>query len=147
MKERNQSMRVDILGRGIIPGLGSNAPVYNKDMSEREIERVLKYASLRVYLAGTRVAVIRRNLHELIMLDNSPKKTSPQTKKKSIPEKVETVEAETIVQETPIEVEETTEEATETEQPMTEETADASKTEEAPATTQNNNSKKKKNRK
>lgn len=139
-------MRVDILGRGIIPGLGSNAPVYNKDMSEREIERVLKYASLRVYLAGTRVAVIRRNLHELIMLDNSPKKTSPQAKKKNIPEKVETVEAETVVQETPIEVEETTEEDA-TEELMTEETADASKTEEAPATTQNNNSKKKKNRK
>lgn len=139
-------MRVDILGRGIIPGLGSNAPVYNKDMSEREIERVLKYASLRVYLAGTRVAVIRRNLHELIMLDNSPKKTSTQAKEKNIPEKVETVEAETIVQETPIEVEETAEEAV-TEELMTEETADASKTEEAPATTQNNNSKKKKNRK
>ena len=105
-------MRVDIVGRGIIPGLGSNAPVYDKDMSELEIERVLKFASLKVYLAGTSVAVIRRNLHELIMLDNSPKKTSTAAPVKKTAKTVTPVEATTYVQETAEATVETTEETT-----------------------------------
>lgn len=105
-------MRVDIVGRGIIPGLGSNAPVYDKDMSELEIERVLKFASLKVYLAGTSVAVIRRNLHELIMLDNSPKKTSINAPVKKTAKTVTPVEATTYVQETAEATVETTEETT-----------------------------------
>lgn len=105
-------MRVDIVGRGIIPGLGSNAPVYNKDMSELEIGRVLKFASLKVYLAGTSVAVIRRNLHELIMLDNSPKKASTAAPVKKTAKTVTPVEAATYVQETAEATVETTEETT-----------------------------------
>ena len=105
-------MRVDIVGRGIIPGLGSNAPVYDKDMSELEIERVLKFASLKVYLAGTSVAVIRRNLHELIMLDNSPKKTSTAAPVKKTAKTVTPVEAATYVHETAEATVETTEETT-----------------------------------
>ena len=105
-------MRVDIVGRGIIPGLGSNAPVYDKDMSELEIERVLKFASLKVYLAGTSVAVIRRNLHELIMLDNSPKKTSIAAPVKKTAKTATLVDAATYVQETAEATVETTEETT-----------------------------------
>lgn len=105
-------MRVDIVGRGIIPGLGSNAPVYNKDMSELEIERVLKFASLKVYLAGTSVAVIRRNLHELIILDNSPKKASKDTPAKKTAKAATVTETAADVQEAPEATVEATEEET-----------------------------------
>ena len=105
-------MRVDIVGRGIIPGLGSNAPVYDKDMSELEIERVLKFASLKVYLAGTSVAVIRRNLHELIMLDNSPKKASKDTPAKKTAKAVTVTETAADVQEASEATVEATEEET-----------------------------------
>ena len=144
-------MRVDIVGRGIIPGLGSNAPVYDKDMSELEIERVLKFASLKVYLAGTSVAVIRRNLHELIMLDNSPKKTSTAAPVKKTAKTVTPVEATTYVQETAGATGETTEETTIPDEMPEEEitTADATVEEVEEETTpvqQQSKSSKKKNR-
>lgn len=145
-------MRVDIVGRGIIPGLGSNAPVYDKDMSELEIERVLKFASLKVYLAGTSVAVIRRNLHELIMLDNSPKKTSTAAPVKKTAKTVTPVEATTYVQETAEATVETTEETTiPDEMPVPEEEITTAETtvEEVEETTpvqQQSKSSKKKNR-
>ena len=143
-------MRVDIVGRGIIPGLGSNAPVYDKDMSELEIERVLKFASLKVYLAGTSVAVIRRNLHELIMLDNSPKKTSTNASVKKTAKTVTPVEATTYVQKTAEATVETTEETTIPDEMPEEEITTAETTvEEVEETTpvqQQSKSSKKKNR-
>ena len=143
-------MRVDIVGRGIIPGLGSNAPVYDKDMSELEIERVLKFASLKVYLTGTSVAVIRRNLHELIMLDNSPKKTSTAAPVKKTAKTVTPVEATTYVQETAEATVETTEETTIPDEMPEEEITTAETTvEEVEETTpvqQQSKSSKKKNR-
>ena len=141
-------MRVDILGRGIIPGLGSNAPVYDKDMSELEIERVLKFASLKVYLAGTSVAVIRRNLHELIMLDNSPKKTSTAAPVKKTTKTVTPVEATTYVQETAEATVETTEETTIPDEMPEEEitTAETTVEEETTPVQQQSKSSKKKNR-
>ena len=141
-------MRVDIVGRGIIPGLGSNAPVYDKDMSELEIERVLKFASLKVYLAGTSVAVIRRNLHELIMLDNSPKKTSTAAPVKKTAKTVTPVEATTYVQETAEATVETTEETTIPDEIPEEEitTAETTVEEETTPVQQQSKSSKKKNR-
>lgn len=68
-------MKVDILGRGVVPGLGVLAPVYCKDLTETELERILKQSALKVYLAGTKVAVIKRNLHQLIMQDGGSKPT------------------------------------------------------------------------
>lgn len=145
-------MRVDIVGRGIIPGLGSNAPVYNKDMSELEIGRVLKFASLKVYLAGTSVAVIRRNLHELIILDNSPKKASKDTPVKKTAKAATVTETAADVQEAPAATVEATEEETiqeETTVTSADETTSVEETETtAEATTfqQQSKSSKKKNR-
>ena len=144
-------MRVDIVGRGIIPGLGSNAPVYDKDMSELEIKRVLKFASLKVYLTGTSVAVIRRNLHELIMLDNSPKKTSTAAPVKKTAKTATPVEATTYVQETAEATVETTEETTIPEEMPEEEITTAETTveeveEETTPVQQQSKSSKKKNR-
>ena len=144
-------MRVDIVGRGIIPGLGSNAPVYDKDMSELEIKRVLKFASLKVYLTGTSVAVIRRNLHELIMLDNSPKKTSTAAPVKKTAKTATPVEATTYVQETAEATVETTEETTIPEEMPEEEITTAETTveeveEETTSVQQQSKSSKKKNR-
>lgn len=146
-------MRVDIVGRGIIPGLGSNAPVYNKDMSELEIERVLKFASLKVYLAGTSVAVIRRNLHELIILDNSPKKASKDTPAKKTAKAATVTETAADVQEAPEATVEAAEEETiqeETTVTSADETTSVEETETtaAEATTfqQQSKSSKKKNR-
>lgn len=145
-------MRVDIVGRGIIPGLGSNAPVYNKDMSELEIERVLKFASLKVYLAGTSVAVIRRNLHELIILDNSPKKASKDTPAKKTAKAATVTETAADVQEAPEATVEATEEETiqeETTVTSADETTSVEETdttEEATTFQQQSKSSKKKNR-
>lgn len=92
-------MKVDILGRGIIPGLGTLAPVYNKDFNEESIKRVLSYAALRVYLTGTNVPVTRKNLHELIVLDqkrNATTNTTPVVETRATAKVEKKKEAETV---------------------------------------------------
>ena len=144
-------MKVDILGRGIIPGLGTLAPVYNKDFNEESIKRILSYAALRVYLTGTSVPVTRKNLHELIVLDqkrNGTTNTTPVVETRTAAKVEKKKEAETApapVVETKVEEPTPAEPVVESE--VAEETPTAEEVkEETSATAQQINNKKKKNK-
>lgn len=140
-------MKVDILGRGIIPGLGVLAPMFDKDLTETELEKILKQSALKIYLAGSKAPVIRRNLHQLIMMGDGKSNVDIPAVKPVKPEEKVTPIAEPVKEE-PAAVEPVAEEA-----PAVEETVEAgveeevTETEEAVATEQPVSSKKKKNRK
>ena len=46
-------MKVNITGRGIIPGLGVIPPIYNKEMSIPAISRLLNFPNFSVFDATT----------------------------------------------------------------------------------------------
>lgn len=140
-------MKVDILGRGIIPGLGVLAPIFNKDLTETELDKILKQSALKIYISGSKVPVIRRNLHQLIMMGDGKSNVDIPAVKPIKPEEKVTPIAEPVKEE-PAAVEPVAEEA-----PAVEETVEAgveeevTETEEAVTTEQPVSSKKKKNRK
>lgn len=92
-------MKVDILGRGVVPGLGVLAPVYGKDLSESAIENILKRSGLKIYLAGTRVAVIKRNLHQLVMQNTVASTPAKAAKVAAVEESKVTPSVETVPEE------------------------------------------------
>lgn len=123
-------MKVDILGRGIIPGLGVLAPIFDKDLTETELDKILKQSALKIYISGSKVPVIRRNLHQLIMMGDGKsnvdisavKPVKPEEKVTPIaePVKEEPAAVEPVVEEAPaveetVEAEVVAEEVTETE--------------------------------
>lgn len=55
-------MKVNITGNGIIPGLGTLAPIYNHDMTEREVQRLLNFNNVYVYKSSTGALITRNNL-------------------------------------------------------------------------------------
>lgn len=141
-------MKVDILGRGIIPGLGVLAPMFDKDLTETELDKILKQSALKIYISGSKVPVIRRNLHQLIMMGDGKSNVDIPAVKPVKPEEKVTPIAEPVKEE-PAAVEPVVEEA-----PAVEETVEAeavaeevTEAEEAVTTEQPVSSKKKKNRK
>ena len=58
-------MKVNISGRGIIPGMGVIPPVYGKDMSEKEVSRLLNFESLRVYDSQTGLLITKKNISKI----------------------------------------------------------------------------------
>ena len=46
-------MKVNISGKGVIPGLNTLAPVYNVDLDKQQILRLLNFRNFRVYGVGT----------------------------------------------------------------------------------------------
>lgn len=61
-------MKVNITGRGIIPGLGTIPPIYGKDLSEVEINRILNFPNLRVYAASSGVIITKNNVKNFFHL-------------------------------------------------------------------------------
>ena len=80
-------MKVDILGRGPIPGLNSIAPSYNADLSLPELEKIVKVGALRPVVAGTNIAIHRRNLDEIFKVYSSTADDTPVVKTEA-PKKV-----------------------------------------------------------
>ena len=54
-------MKVNINGRGIIPGLGVVPPVYNQEMSEKGIARLLNFNNIQVYDSKTGAILTKKN--------------------------------------------------------------------------------------
>lgn len=80
-------MKVDILGRGPIPGLNSIAPSYNADLSLPELEKIVKIGALRPVVAGTNIAIHRRNLNEIFKVYSSAAEDVPAVKTEEAPKK------------------------------------------------------------
>lgn len=67
-------MKVNISGKGIIPGINKIPPVYNYDMSENEIRRLLNFTNIRVYISETGKLVTKRNVSSLFNSTDAIKK-------------------------------------------------------------------------
>lgn len=125
-------MKVNILGRGIIPGVGTIPPQYGLDLPEHKISNILKYASFKVYVTSTGVPVTKKNLVQLIALEAQKNAPTPLTLKvePSAPVKKEEAKVETVV-ETPV-AEEVKEETPVVEETVKEEIKEEAAVEETP---------------
>lgn len=54
-------MKVNVVGRGIIPGLNQVPPVYGVDMAENSIRGLIQYAQFKVYDARTGGLITKRS--------------------------------------------------------------------------------------
>lgn len=154
-------MKVDILGRGAIPGLNSIAPTYNADLSLVELQKIVKIGALRPVVAGTNIAIHRRNLNDIFKVYSASETSSvkpivsKKVEKKPEPVKVEQV-AEPVTEENlepvveaPVEEPKEAVEVAETEEATLEATEeeDVEAVEETAAEEHQNYSSKKKNKK
>lgn len=87
MKVEVIKMNVNILGKGLIPGLKMLAPVRNVDLDQQQIARILKVKSLKVTLVDSPDMITKNNLATMF----APKPVST--------EKVEKVEDKTPAEE------------------------------------------------
>lgn len=104
-------MKVNISGRGIIPGMGVIPPVYGKDMSEKEVSRLLNFESLRVYDSQTGLLITRKNISKIF--SNNVVSTSVETV--TLPHKSDDIIETTVLpytNETPVDVVELVKEET-----------------------------------
>jgi hypothetical protein len=62
MKVEVIKMNVNILGKGLIPGLKMLAPVRNVDLDQQQIARILKVKSLKVTLVDSPDMITKNNL-------------------------------------------------------------------------------------
>ena len=65
-------MKVNITGRGIIPGLGVIPPIYNKEMSISAISRLLNFPNFSVFDAATGIRFTKKNIKNVAMNTQSP---------------------------------------------------------------------------
>lgn len=87
-------MNVNILGKGLIPGLRMLAPIKNVDLDQQQIARILKVKTLKVTLADSPDLITVNNLASLF----APKPVEkPVTKKKKAAAKQKTP-AETLIE-------------------------------------------------
>jgi hypothetical protein len=114
MKVEVIKMNVNILGKGLIPGLKMLAPVRNVDLDQQQIARILKVKTLKVTLADSPDMITKNNLAMMF----APKPAST--------EKVENVEEKTPAEELIEKAEDLGIEVTkeETETPVEEKVAD-----------------------
>jgi hypothetical protein len=82
-------MKIDILGRGRAPQLNLLAPSYGVELSFVELEKAVTTTALKMYVAGTNIAIHRRNYRELYDLYSSSEQTAeaPKEVKKAAPKK------------------------------------------------------------
>jgi uncharacterized membrane-anchored protein len=78
MKVEVIKMNVNILGKGLIPGLKMLAPVRNVDLDQQQIARILKVKTLKVTLADSPDMITKNNLAMMF----APKTVSTEKVKK-----------------------------------------------------------------
>ena len=67
-------MKVNVMGRGLVPGLKALAPVRDVDLSEIQINKILKYRFFQVYQSSTGKQITNKNLKEFFMTKKVEKK-------------------------------------------------------------------------
>lgn len=70
-------MKVNISGRGIIPGLNTIAPAYNKDLGKNQILRILGSNNLRVFKADDACLITKKNIDEIFRANATIKTPAP----------------------------------------------------------------------
>lgn len=127
-------MKVNIAGRGIIPGVGALAPIRDRELDIKQVRRILNYPAFKVYDATTGLLISKANVEKIFESHTIVKeavreiKNKPITISTPIPETPKVVEPtpvvepviEEVVEDTPVEtVEETVEESTDDEDDTT----------------------------
>ena len=69
-------MKVNISGRGVVPGMGVLAPVYGVEMSKDSILRFLNFQNFKLFEASSGALITRSNLEEFF----KPKTAKPAKK-------------------------------------------------------------------
>ena len=69
-------MKVNISGRGVVPGMGVLAPVYGVEMSKDSILRFLNFQNFKLFEASSGALITRSNLEEFF----KPKPAKPAKK-------------------------------------------------------------------
>ena len=145
-------MKVNITGKGIIPGLGVIPPIYNKEMSIPAISRLLNFPNFSVFDATTGIRFTKKNIKNVAMNTQSPytgvdvdppKTPNKQTK---VPPVVEKAPESPVIEETTdvVSDEEVTEETVDTTDEVKEtETVDEEPSQQQSSNTYNNYNRKK----
>ena len=83
-------MKINVFGKGKVPGLNGLAPLYNKEASLDLVRRILAFRVFRVFDASTGLQITMKNVNEYIKAEEE-EKALQQAPKINIP-KVEKVE-------------------------------------------------------
>ena len=65
-------MKINVTGRGRIPGINALAPVYNRDADINLVKRILAFRVFRVFDATSGLQITSKNINEFV--DTTPKK-------------------------------------------------------------------------
>lgn len=103
-------MKVNITGKGPIPGMNSIAPIYNRELDESQIRRLLNFNNIRVFDSSTGNLITKKNISSVmnnatsITVENNSARIEPNPvvenvieAKEDITENVTTVEEPTEV--------------------------------------------------
>lgn len=94
-------MKVNIHGKGCIPGIGSLAPTYGVEMSYQQIQRLLNFPAFRVFTANGNAQIITKKNIDEVVLGNTAEPV-----KEVVPVQVEAAPVEEVVPEEAVDVEE-----------------------------------------
>ena len=100
-------MKVNITGKGVIPGINVLAPVYNKDLDKSQIMRILNFREFRVFGVGVGL-ITRANIDAAFeaSVDNVKKDAEAKknaTDKKTTKKTKKAVETKPVVEEPKVE--------------------------------------------
>lgn len=153
-------MKVNITGRGFIPGLNSIAPAYNVDIDITAVKRILNFKQFRVFDSETGIIITKKNVDafkaERKPVEKKVEKKSKKSDKRSTAEEntaTEIVDAapvaaeynvsdtvdETVQDEAIVSNDETIEEVVETAEPVVDEAEETNVVEETAEVPNNNN--------
>lgn len=62
-------MKINVFGKGKVPGLNGLAPLYNKDADVDLIKRILAYRVFRVFDAETNLQITSKNVEEYVQVE------------------------------------------------------------------------------
>ena len=69
-------MKVNITGKGIIPGINTIPPAYNIELEETQIRRLLNFNNIRVYEATSGRLITKKNIKTVLTASSSVVDTS-----------------------------------------------------------------------
>ena len=67
-------MKVNITGKGFIPGINSIAPVYNRELDESQVRRLLNFNNLRVFDSITGKLITKKSISTIVNESGAEKK-------------------------------------------------------------------------
>lgn len=82
-------MKVNITGKGVIPGINQLAPVYNQELEKTQVRRILNYPNLKVYGTDGIGLITKNNIDAAFSVKPKNERPLAATKAKIKPEPVQ----------------------------------------------------------